>query len=115
MLEHFKQRCKEGELYSVQGLLPETRFLQDCLVPRSRQRRAGLEAQEQSQGSPRPQAESFEACFDVPDAIDPLLMDGSDSQLAEPVCANASDEPVVFMQVPLCCSCFRVHAVASGI
>ena len=97
MMEHFKQRCQEGELYSVQGLLPETRYLQDSLVPPSRNRKVTALARQQAQGAPSPQGQSFEGMFAVPDAPDPFMDSGTESL---PVTASALDEkPRLFLQV----------------
>ena len=86
MMEHFRQKCSEGEIYSVSGALPEARYLQDALIPgRGPVGAAGAQ-----------QAQSSRAgFFAAPDVVEPLI-DESDGRLSPG--PAAADDPQLFVQ-----------------
>ena len=118
MMEHFSQRCQEGEIYCIQGPLPEPRYLKDSLIPGGDVRK-----DEPAAAVPQPVSEaSPSTLFGSPDKVEPLVPDGDLAQAQQPAAQSDDDQPRQFVQARRSASvacrdrihCFKFFLVAAA-
>ena len=95
MMEHFKKRCQEGEMYSIQGPLPEPRYLKD--VPGSSAAGSALDSAIARAGDNRRSSADTGVLFDSPDKLDLFVSDTPQHDEAASA-AGSDDDQRFFMQ-----------------
>ena len=97
MMEHFKKRCQEGVMYSIQGPLPEPRYLKDSLVPGSSAAGSALDSAIARAGDNRRSSADTGVLFDSPDKLDLFVSDTPQHDEAASA-AGGDDDQRFFMQ-----------------